>query len=236
MRVYDWNSPFSWTVGIYIQMPWPHCVTRLNLDSSSTSSSPWVYQSLSYACDLFFKSIPLSSYLCNAAIFAIALHAGYDIIIRLQHASHGKMSQAFCYSQYLVLSKSFHFKEVMVFFTTTRVQQQKKRSIQTHQCAIMHDQFISYTLVAVVPSSCNITLSYNQSSRRLMFINSTWDTVLVSHLYECGFLGLITLFAQKWNPQIITHSSVTLHHIHQLSHVIYLVHIYCYLRYYNFHY
>ena len=40
----------------------------------------------------------------------------------------------------------------------------------------------SYLLLIVpaVPSTCNITLSYNQSSGRLQFINSTWDTVPVS--------------------------------------------------------
>ena len=45
---------FSWIVDVYIHIPWPHCVTRSNLDSSSLSSSSRVYYySLSYARDLF---------------------------------------------------------------------------------------------------------------------------------------------------------------------------------------
>ena len=31
------------------------------------------------------------------------------------------------------------------------------------------------------PKSCNITLSYNQQSGKLLFINSTWATVPVSY-------------------------------------------------------
>ena len=41
--------------------------------------------------------------------------------------------------------------------------------------------FISPTVPAV-PTSCNISLSYNQSSSRLQFIAITWDTVPVSHM------------------------------------------------------
>ena len=40
---------------------------------------------------------------------------------------------------------------------------------------------IFYTVPAV-PNSCNISLSYNQSSKRLLLINSTWNTVPVSHV------------------------------------------------------
>ena len=44
----------------------------------------------------------------------------------------------------------------------------------------LYDQ-TCFPTVPAVPSSCNITLSYDQSSRRLLFINSTWDTVPVCH-------------------------------------------------------
>ena len=44
----------SWIVDVYIQIPWPHRVTRSNLDFSSSSSSAQVdYCSLPYARDLF---------------------------------------------------------------------------------------------------------------------------------------------------------------------------------------
>ena len=44
----------SWIVDVYIQIPWPHRVTRPNLDFCSSSSSAQVdYCSLSYARDLF---------------------------------------------------------------------------------------------------------------------------------------------------------------------------------------
>ena len=44
----------SWIVDVYIQIPWPHRVTRSNLDFGSSSSSARVdYCSLSYARDLF---------------------------------------------------------------------------------------------------------------------------------------------------------------------------------------
>ena len=44
----------SWIVDVYIQIPWPHRVTRSNLDFGSSSSSAAVdYCSLSYARDLF---------------------------------------------------------------------------------------------------------------------------------------------------------------------------------------
>ena len=44
----------SWILDVYIQIPWPHRVTRSNLDFGSSSSSARVdYCSLSYACDLF---------------------------------------------------------------------------------------------------------------------------------------------------------------------------------------
>ena len=45
---------FSWIVDVYIQIPWPHCVTRSKLDFGFSSSSAQVYYcSLSYARDLF---------------------------------------------------------------------------------------------------------------------------------------------------------------------------------------
>ena len=43
--------------------------------------------------------------------------------------------------------------------------------------------------VITVPSSCNITLSYNQSSDRLLFITSSWNTVPVS----CQWATLVQL-------------------------------------------
>ena len=45
---------FSWIVDVYIQIPWPHRVTRSNLDLGSSSSSVRVdYRSLSYTRDQF---------------------------------------------------------------------------------------------------------------------------------------------------------------------------------------
>ena len=44
----------SWIVDVYIQIPWPHHITRSNLDFGSSSSSTGVdYCSLSYTRDLF---------------------------------------------------------------------------------------------------------------------------------------------------------------------------------------
>ena len=40
---------------------------------------------------------------------------------------------------------------------------------------------VVFFAVIAVPSSCNITLSYNQTSERLLFITSSWNTVPVSH-------------------------------------------------------
>ena len=37
-------------------------------------------------------------------------------------------------------------------------------------------------LVVDAPSDCNITATYSQSSGMLQSINSTWDTVSVSHI------------------------------------------------------
>ena len=45
-------------------------------------------------------------------------------------------------------------------------------------------QYISlYSIVPGVLRSCNIILTYNQSTERLQFINSTWDAMPVSHLH-----------------------------------------------------
>ena len=45
----------SWIVDVYIQILWPHRITRSNLDFGSLSSSAQVdYFSLSYARDLFY--------------------------------------------------------------------------------------------------------------------------------------------------------------------------------------
>ena len=50
---------FSWTVNVYNRIPWPHCVTRSNLGSSSSlSPSEVYYYSQSYMRDLF-KLLPL---------------------------------------------------------------------------------------------------------------------------------------------------------------------------------
>ena len=41
--------------------------------------------------------------------------------------------------------------------------------------------FIPVFAAPVAPSSCNITLLYDQPSRRLQSINTTWDLMIVSH-------------------------------------------------------
>ena len=41
---------------------------------------------------------------------------------------------------------------------------------------------VYFTIVPAAPSSCNITLSYSQLSGKLLFIDTTWNTVSVSHL------------------------------------------------------
>ena len=70
----------SWIVDVYIQIPWPHRVTRSNLDLSFSSSSARVdYHSLSYACDL---------YLCNTAILLY--------LVCLRHTSRDERAQALC--------------------------------------------------------------------------------------------------------------------------------------------
>ena len=50
---------------------------------------------------------------------------------------------------------------------------------------------LPYSAITAVPTSCNITLSYNQPSERLLFITSTWDTVpvsLIMHFMPLHFL------------------------------------------------
>ena len=41
---------------------------------------------------------------------------------------------------------------------------------------------VYFTVVPAAPSSCNITLSYSQLSGKLLFIDTTWNTVSVSQL------------------------------------------------------
>ena len=57
-------------------------------------------------------------------------------------------------------------------------------------------QYISlYSIVPGILRSCNITLTYNLSTRRLQFINSTWDAMPVSHLHVpcvCSILNALT--------------------------------------------
>ena len=47
------DAMLSWIVDVYIQIPWPHRVTKSNLDFGSSSSTRVDYCSLSYARDLF---------------------------------------------------------------------------------------------------------------------------------------------------------------------------------------
>ena len=49
-------------------------------------------------------------------------------------------------------------------------------------------------IVPGVLRSCNITLTYNQSTERLQFINSTWDAMPVSHLHIALFAVLVENF------------------------------------------
>ena len=61
----------SWIVDVYIQIPWPHWVTRSNLDSGSSSSSARVYYyCLSYLFDLF-QVLP-TPFVVISATFAIS--------------------------------------------------------------------------------------------------------------------------------------------------------------------
>ena len=43
-------------------------------------------------------------------------------------------------------------------------------------------RFACTLTVPAVPTTCNITLLYDQSSGRLQIINSTWDSMPVSHI------------------------------------------------------
>ena len=60
---------FSWIVDVYIQIPWPHRVTRSNLDFGSSSSSARAYYcSLLYMRPVSGSSNSICGYLCNTAI------------------------------------------------------------------------------------------------------------------------------------------------------------------------
>ena len=55
---------------------------------------------------------------------------------------------------------------------------------------------VYFTVVPAAPSSCNITLSYSQLSGKLLFIDTTWNTVSVSHIElpsNCMLIRLIIL-------------------------------------------
>ena len=84
----------SWIVDVDIHIPWPHSVTRLNLDFSSLFSSARVDYSVVYCtrvtCSRFFNSI--CGYLCNTAI----LRYWYDVKWHLWHTSHDEWAQALC--------------------------------------------------------------------------------------------------------------------------------------------
>ena len=42
--------------------------------------------------------------------------------------------------------------------------------------------FLFANIAPAAPTSCNVTLLYDQSSRRLQFIDTTWDWMPVSHI------------------------------------------------------
>ena len=50
---------------------------------------------------------------------------------------------------------------------------------------------IPYVVLGVL-RSCNITLTYNQSTERLQFINSVWDAMPVSHLHVAYVCSIIS--------------------------------------------
>ena len=87
---------FSWIVDIYIQIPWPHRVTRSNLDFDSSSSLARVYYcSLSYARDLF-QVLPTPFVVISTTNAATRRgHIWCDVKLRLRHTSCDEMDQAF---------------------------------------------------------------------------------------------------------------------------------------------
>ena len=87
---------FSWIVDVYIQIPWPHHVTRSNLDFDSSSSSARVYYcSLSYARDLF-QVLPTPFVVISTTNAATRRgHIWCDVKLRLRHTSRDEMDQAF---------------------------------------------------------------------------------------------------------------------------------------------
>ena len=87
---------FSWIVDVYTQIPWPHRVTRSNLDFGSSSSSARVYYcSLSYARDLF-QVLPAPFVVISTTNAATRLgHIWCDVKLRLRHTTRDEMDQAF---------------------------------------------------------------------------------------------------------------------------------------------
>ena len=83
---------FSWIV----EIPWPHRVTRSNLDFGSSSSSARVYYcSLLYARDLF-QVLPTPFVVISATNAATRCgHIWCDVKLRLRHTSRDEMDQAF---------------------------------------------------------------------------------------------------------------------------------------------
>ena len=88
---------FSWIVDVYIQIPWPHRVTRSTLDFGSSSSSARVYYcSLSYARDLF-QVLPTPFVVISTTNAATRCgHIWCDIKLRLRHTSRDERAQALC--------------------------------------------------------------------------------------------------------------------------------------------
>ena len=71
--------------------------------------------------------------------------------------------------------------------TSMWMQTEEQKTEEAWEWGYSFATFSTYhCILYVVPGvlrSCNITLTYNQSTERLQFINSTWDAMPVSHFH-----------------------------------------------------
>ena len=111
--------------------------------------------------------------------FVLAMSAIYDRDVRIQKEMSGapsssKEEESNRLSYVYIVLKTWHTRQ---YWNSSMVM----RLVIPLVCYL---QYISlYSIVPGVLRSCNITLTYNQSTERLQFIDSTWDTMLVSHSY-----------------------------------------------------
>jgi len=58
---------------------------------------------------------------------------------------------------------------------------------------ILYSSSYISTTAPTVPSRCNLSLAYNQVSKKLLFINSTWSSVQVSYLSRHTFIKMLVV-------------------------------------------